>query len=260
MADPAAWPTYPELRERVVLITGAAAGIGRVISGAFAAQGSRLVLCDLNEAANQALATELRSAGRDVRTVSADLRREVDARRMVDETLAAHGRLDVLVNCAGGYSAPAGVAETGLDDWEATLALNLTSVYLCSRAAMEPMKAQRFGRLVSISSQAGRAVVGRSSVAYGVAKAGVVHLTRFLARELGPYGVTANAIAPGTTLTERVAAFRPPEEVRAIAEQTPLGRLATPEDHAAATLYLASDGAGFVTGVCLDITGGRVMI
>jgi 3-oxoacyl-[acyl-carrier protein] reductase len=259
MADPA-WPTYPELRERVVLITGAAAGIGRVTAGAFAAQGSRLVLCDLNEASNQALATELRSAGRDVRAVSADLRREADARRMVDETLAAHGRLDVLVNCAGGYSTPAGVAETGLDEWEATLALNLTSVYLCSRAAMEPMKAQRFGRIVSIASQAGRAVVGRSSVSYGVAKAGVVHLTRFLARELGPYGITANAIAPGTTLTERVAAFRPPEEVQAIADQTPLGRLATPEDHAAATLYLASDGAAFVTGVCLDVTGGRVMV
>ena len=256
----AARPTYPELAERAVLVTGGARGIGRAIAAAFADQRAQVVLADLDERAGEAAAAELRAAGGRARAVRVDVRQAASVQAMVDATLEACGRLDVLVNCAGGYSRPAGVAETDDAEWDAITALNLDSVFYCSRAAIAPMIAARRGRIVNISSQSGRTVVGTTSVAYGVAKAGVIQLTRFLAAELGPHGITANAIAPGTTLTERVAAFRAPDEVAAIAARTPLGRLATPEDHAAAALFLASDGAAFITGVCLDVTGGRVML
>lgn len=251
---------YPELAERVVLVTGAARGIGLAIARAFAAQDSWVVLVDRDRPAVERAADELQAGGWQARAIEADVCQADSVQAMIDATLREWERLDVLVNCAGGYAQPAGVGETSEAEWQAILTLNLTSVFLCCRAALPALTAQRGGRIINIASQSGRAIVGNSSAAYGVAKAGVIQLTRFLAKELGPYSATANAIAPGTTLTERVAAFRSPAEVEAIAAATPLGRLATPEDHAAVALFLASAGASFLTGVCLDVTGGRVML
>ena len=254
------WPTYPELRGRVVVITGGARGIGRASADAFAAQGARLVIADLDLPEAERAVEELGRDGSESVAVALDARSQESARAMVARTLEAFGRLDVLINCAGGYTRIATIAEIEPDEWEAIIALNLTSVYVVSRAAMEPMKAQRFGRIVNFSSQAGRTIVGVTHPAYGTAKAGVIQLTRFLAKELGPHGITVNAIAPSTTLTERVAAFRTPEQIQAAGAETPLGRMSQPDDQAAVTLFLASDSAGFMTGACLDVNGGRIML
>lgn len=134
------------------------------------------------------------------------------------------------------------------------------SVFLFTKAAIPSIKRSKAGRIINVASISGRTVFANSSPAYGAAKAGVIQFTRFLAYQLGPAGITSNAIAPITTLTPRVAARRTQEDVERIASQVPLRRLAVPEDHAQAMLFLASDGAAYLNGVTLDINGGRVMM
>ena len=251
---------YPELAERVVAITGAAQGIGAATARAFAEQGAETVLLDLDLPAARQLAEQLSDQGRRATALAVDVTDSSAVRAAFGRLLERHGRLDVLVNCAGGYGRLATIEDTADDEWDRTVALNLRSVFLCSRAAIEPMKRQRFGRIVNIASISGRTVHAASSPAYGASKAGVIQLTRFLAYELGPHGITANVIAPITTLTPRVAALRTEDEIARIAAQIPLRRLAVPDDHASVMLFLASDAASYLNGVVLDVNGGRVML
>jgi 3-oxoacyl-[acyl-carrier protein] reductase len=180
--------------------------------------------------------------------------------RAIATVVEGFGGLDVLVNCAGGYSRLATVEDMPVEEWDSTIALNLRSVFLVSRAAIPHLKRSKAGRIINVSSISGRQVTVASSPAYGSAKAAVIQLTRFLAQQLGPFGITANAIAPITTLTPRVAALRTEAEVERIASLVPLKRLAEPEDHAQAMLFLASDAAAYLNGITLDVNGGRVMM
>ncbi|MCC7105064.1 MAG: SDR family oxidoreductase [Chloroflexi bacterium] len=249
--------SYPELRDRVVAITGAANGIGETTARGFAENGSRLALLDIDDGKAGALAAEL---GQNAIAVHLDVLSKASVDAAVQQVLDRFGRIDVLVNCAGGYHAVHNVEQTDEAEWDLLIDLNLKSIYLMARAVMPVMKEQRTGRIISISSQAGRAAVTSSAAAYTVAKAGVIHLSRYLANELGSYGITVNNVAPGTTLTPRVAAFRTPEQVAQISAQIPLRRMAVTEDHAAAIIFLASDSASFVNGVTMDINGGRLML
>jgi 3-oxoacyl-[acyl-carrier protein] reductase len=249
--------SYPELRDRVVAITGAANGIGETTARRFAENGSRLALLDIDDEKAGALAAEL---GPNAAAVHLDVLSKSSVDAAVQQVLDRFGRIDVLVYCAGGYHAVHNVEQTDEAEWDLLIDLNLKSVYLMARAVMPTMKEQRSGRIISISSQAGRAAAASSAAAYSVAKAGVIHLSRYLANELGPYGITVNNVAPGTTLTPRVAAFRTTEQVAQISAQIPLRRMAVTEDHAAAILFLASDGASFVNGVTMDVNGGRLMM
>ena len=173
--------------------------------------------------------------------------------------MASHG-LDVLVNCAGGYSKLQSIEEMDLAEWDQTIALNLRSVFLCCQAAIPGLKKSKAGRIINVTSVSGRTVHAVSSPAYGAAKAGVTQLSKFLAYELGPFGITSNNIAPLTTLTPRVKALRSQEDIDRIALQVPMRRLATEDDHVYAMLYLASNGASFVNGTTIDTNGGRVMM
>jgi 3-oxoacyl-[acyl-carrier protein] reductase len=252
--------SYPELSGRVVVVTGAAQGIGAVTARAFAEQQASVALLDIDGAGAKKVADAITGRGGRAIAIHVDVTDEKSVERAVAGVTSELGGLDVLVNCAGGYGRLATVEDMPVEEWDRTVALNLRSVFLVSRAAIPHLKRSRAGRIINVSSISGRQVTVASSPAYGSAKAAVIQLTRFLAQQLGPDGITANAIAPITTLTPRVAALRTEAELERIASLVPLKRLAEPEDHAQAMLFLASDAASYLNGITLDVNGGRIMM
>lgn len=252
--------TYPELSGRVAAITGGAQGIGAATARAFAKQGAHVAVLDIDGAGAKKVADAItRGKGRAI-AVHTDVTDESSVGRAIDSVVTGLGGLDVLINCAGGYGRLATVEDMAVEEWDRTVALNLRSVFLVSRAAIPHLKRSKAGRIINVSSISGRQVTVASSPAYGSAKAAVIQLTRFLAQQLGPDGITANAIAPITTLTPRVAALRTEADIERIASLVPLKRLAEPEDHAQAMLFLASDAASYLNGITLDVNGGRIMM
>ncbi|MGH7391162.1 MAG: SDR family NAD(P)-dependent oxidoreductase [Candidatus Rokuibacteriota bacterium] len=245
---------------RVVIVTGAARGIGAVTAEAFAREGARLAAVDLDGPGAEATAKRLRESGAETIGFGADAAAAARIRDVVAAIVDRWGRIDVLVNNAGGFAAVRATEDITDEEWDMILRSNLTSAFVCSRAVLPVMKRQRAGRIVNIASVVARGGAVRVTSHYAAAKSGVVGFTRHLALEVGPDGITVNAVAPGTTATERVKALRTPEESRRIAEQTiPLRRLGEPAEIAEAILYLASDAASFVTGATLDVNGGQVM-
>ena len=253
-------PIYPEFKGRVAVVTGAAQGIGAVTAIAFAKQGAAVALLDIDGAGAKKVADSIASSGGKAVAINVDVTEEQSVARAVGSVVTELGGLDILVNCAGGYGRLATIEDMPIEEWDRTIALNLRSVFLMSKAAIPHLKRSKAGRIINVSSITGRQVTVASSPAYGSAKAGVIQLTRFLALQLGPDGITSNAIAPITTLTPRVAALRTEAEVERIASLVPLKRLAEPEDHAQAMLFLASDAAAYLNGVTLDVNGGRIMM
>jgi 3-oxoacyl-[acyl-carrier protein] reductase len=245
----------------VALVTGGAAGIGRAEAIALAEAGVDVaVLGHTDLAGAEETARRCRALGRRAVVVQADVRRSEEVRRAVDAAVQELGRLDILVNNAGALGAQLNVPLLELDEstWHLMLDSHLTGTFLCIKHAAPHMVRQRWGRVINTSSVHGR-VGGRPTLGhYGAAKAGVIALTRTAARELGPHGVTVNAISPGYVETERLLATFPPERLDALARQIPVGRIGTPAEIGAAVAFLASDGAAFVNGAVLDVHGGRM--
>ncbi len=239
---------------RIVAVTGAATGAGKAIAEGFQEAGGIVFLLDNDQTAG-------RQAAHGVGTyVSADVTSPESVEAALDVVDRRHGRLDVLVNNAGGFGSTAGFETIGLEEWARTLELNLTSVFLVCRAALPLLRNSDSGRIVNIGSLAGLTSGYTTSPAYAAAKAGVHALTRVLAHELAPEGITVNALAPSAILTERIRRLRSEAEMEATMRSIPLGRYQTPAEFAPWVVFLASGEAGFMTGQTLSVNGGRLMV
>jgi 3-oxoacyl-[acyl-carrier protein] reductase len=247
------------LEGKIAIVTGAARGIGAAIAEACAREGARVAALDLDGPGAEAVAAALRGRGADALALRADVTRAADIAAALDAVLARWGRVDVLVNNAGGFAVIRATEDIPEAEWDAIVASNLTSVFLCVKAVLPLMKRQRYGRIVNLASVVGRGGAVRVTSHYAAAKAGVIGLTRHLALEVGADGITVNAVAPGTTATERVLKARTPEETRRVAEAIPVRRLGEPAEIAEAVVFLASDAAAFINGATLDVNGGQVM-
>ena len=246
------------------MITGANQGIGYAVAQRLAADGMRVVVNGQRADAVAKAARTLAEAGADAIGLVADVSNEEAVSRMFEGIQSRYGRLDVVFNNAGVAPRIAGrkarVENTPFEFWERTLAVNLTGTFLVSRAAIPLMKARRWGRIINMSSQAGRMNTGFGSAYYAASKAGVIGFARMLAGEVGEYGITVNTVTAGRIKTAMAGTFANPDEVdQQYIVRTPLGRVGLPDDVAAAVAFLASDDASFITGAILDITGGFFM-
>lgn len=242
---------------RIAIVTGGAKGIGRAIVAAFAGRGITSVIADIDLDAAQAVAEEIRRLGGDAIAIRTDLSRIDEIVRMVVETIARYGRIDILVNNAGILS------NTPYDqltesEWDEVLGVNLKGALFASREALRPMLDQGWGRIVFISSLAGRSGGVSVGPAYVASKAALVGLTRHLAKKVARSGVTVNAVAPGTTETDIIKGFTD-ADMAAINDAIPAGRLGKPEEIAETVAFLASDAAAFITGTVVDVNGGMYM-
>jgi 3-oxoacyl-[acyl-carrier protein] reductase len=244
------------LSDKVAIVTGASRGIGRLIALALAAKGAKVIASARNTEALQELVAEIKSLGGDAAAISGDVALEEDAISLVKQTIETYGQVDILVNNAG-------ITRDGLlmrmksADWDAVIDTNLKGAFLCTRAVAKSMSKQRSGRIINISSVVGE--MGNAGQAnYCASKAGLLGLTKSVARELASRNVTVNAITPGFITTEMTEEMS--DKAReAMTAQIPLGRPGTSEDVANAVIFLASDQSAYITGQVLGVNGGMYM-
>jgi 3-oxoacyl-[acyl-carrier protein] reductase len=249
---------------KVAVVTGAGSGMGKAIAKRLAADGAVIVVADINEAGMESTVSELTALGTTAVGVKVDVSKRTDTQRAMQEIVEKCGKIDILVNNAG-VTRHRPFMTLNEEDWDIVLAVDLKGVFFCSQAVAPHMIARRYGKILNISSISGTGAsshaVGGSQAGnanYASAKAGVIQLTKTLARELGPHGINVNSVAPGFVLTAMTGTTRSPKEVEehiaVRSASAALGRTGTPEDIANAVLFLVSD---FITGQTLYVDGGR---
>ncbi|MFQ6018311.1 MAG: SDR family oxidoreductase [Kiloniellaceae bacterium] len=245
------------LQGKTAIVIGAAQGIGAGIAEVFVEQGAQVVIADWAEEAGQATAERLDRAGAAL-FVRADVSQRADVEALVRATLDRFGRVDVLVQNAGIFPWTL-IENTGVEEWDRVLAVNLRGAFLAAQACLEPMRRQRYGRMVFTSSITGPRVSSPGHGHYSASKAGINGFIRAAAVEFAAHGITVNGVEPGNILTAGMKAHRSQEFIRAMEASVPLGRLGTPQDVAHACLFLASDEAAYITGTTIIVDGGQIL-
>ncbi|KRD73439.1 SDR family NAD(P)-dependent oxidoreductase [Lysobacter sp. Root983] len=251
---------YPDLHGKLAVVTGGSRGIGAATCHALARQGVRVYINGRDVAAIEAVVASIRAAGGTAIGAPADCSQLAELERLRDRIVAEAGAPDYLLAFAGGGSGrPMPVQDISEQDWRSSLDHNLSSTFFTVKSFLPGMLERGSGAVLTMASAGGRIASG-APAGYGAAKAGVVMLSRHLAHELGPQGIRVNCISPSAVLTERTRNTIPAERQRDMRAGFPLGRLGEPEDIASAALFLLSDASSWITGVVLDVAGGRVML
>jgi len=248
---------FPSLKNRVVIVTGAGQGIGRVFAKAFASAGARVVIAELNEKKAEAVAGEILESDGQVLAVTTDVADPASIAQMIEVVEDKWGRIDVLVNNAGIFSSleMRPFDQIPLEEWERVLRVNLTGPFLCARAVLPAMRRAKWGRIINIASGAVR--LGRPNyLHYIAAKAALSGMSLSMARELGADGITVNAILPGAAFTEIERKTVTEEQKARIIAMQCVPRAEVPEDLVGAVLFLASEASAFITGQSINLDGG----
>ena len=246
------------LDKKIAVVTGGGSGIGKRVAIALADFGAHLVLADLNEKSAYATASEIKACGKEAIAVKVDVTNPDEVQRMVDFTLKAFGRIDILFNNAG--INVRGPAETySLEDWNKVIAVNLTGMFICAQTVGKVMIRQGGGKIINTASVSAK--LGHpGNLAYAAAKHGVIGMAKVMAVEWGKYHVNVNCIGPGVIKTPMTGkAFNNIEKYQELVRKVPIGRLGEPEDLIGAVIFLASEASNYITGQTIYIEGGRII-
>ena len=247
------------IRERVALVTGGASGMGRATAAALASRGARVAVLDVDAPGAREVADSLPRLGGDHMAVEADVRRRSQVESAIQSVSDALGPPTILVNGAG-VLRPTRFPQIDDEEWELVVGVSLTGTFLCAQSCLPAMVAAGFGRIVNISSSAGRSVSTLGGAHYTSAKAGVLGFTRALAKEVAGLGITVNAVCPGLIDTAMVRAVVTEAELARYGTSFPVGRVGEAWEVAALVVFLCSDGASYITGASIDINGGDLMV
>ena len=251
---------HPErkLSNQVAIVTGAGQGMGAATANCLAHEGAVVIVSDIDESKAAGVAEEINSSGGRATPVKTDVTKEDEVASMVERAIDNYGTVSILVNNAG-ILYPTRIDHVTKAEWDQVLDVNLNGTFLCSKAVLQTMKEKRYGRIVNMSSSAGRSVSTLGGIHYTAAKAGVLGLTRAMAKEVAPFGITVNAVCPGLIDTEMVRIECTPERIKGYEESFPISRLGTPEEVAQLILFLVTDSK-YITGASIDINGGDLMM
>ena len=255
-------PTNPrfDLEGRVAIITGGGKGIGKVYATEFARAGAKVVAADIDGAAAEAVAADIVRGNGDAIGLKTDVADEASANAMAKAALDRYGTIDILINNASLMSVlpRRSWMEIPIDEWDRVMAVNLRGLFLCARAVVPAMRDKKRGKIVNISSS--RVWEGTPNrLHYTTSKAGVIGFTRALAREVGPWGITVNAVTPGNTQSDTQVGTSSPDYLKGRIEGRAIGRAQLPEDLVGAVMFLASPASDFMTGQTVNVDGGRMM-
>ena len=245
------------LADRVAIVTGGTRGIGKVIAMQLAKAGTNVVVVGRDQEKGDAVVNEIRQSGGNAALVLGDISDDNQCREIVQKAVDTFGQIDILVNCAGGLTATP-IESITREEWDNILGVNLSGTFFMIQSALPYLEKSKAGRVINISSNAGRMGGYANSQSYTASKGGVIAITKGIARKLAPKQITVNVVCPGTTKTEMSQEYDE-ETLKTLLGRIPIGRLGKPEDTAAAVCFFASEEAGFITGAVLDVNGGMYM-